>query len=108
MLQPPLDEAQEVNTAATAMKSATITMIFLIFVVFKIKRTLIAWLKKRNWDQVIQRKGCGLEAGLDHRSNGRRPDISGFKDEGSLFRKTRGRNVKLFVRIEKECVTIRS
>jgi hypothetical protein len=36
MLQPPLEEAQEVNAEATAITITKITIVFLIFVVFNI------------------------------------------------------------------------
>jgi len=74
MVQPPLEEAQEENAAATAIASTRITIVFLIFCgIYKLTNK-IAWLKKRNWDQVIQRKGCGSERAYQ-RYDGRRPDM---------------------------------
>jgi|HubBroStandDraft_2_1064218.scaffolds.fasta_scaffold3370242_2 hypothetical protein len=46
ILHPPLEEAQEVNTEATAIASTRIKIdFFILFEVFKVKRW-IAWLKK--------------------------------------------------------------
>jgi hypothetical protein len=61
MLQPPLDEAQEVNTAATAIKSATIKIVFLIFVVFKIKRTLICLVEKEELGPGNSKEGMRIK-----------------------------------------------
>ena len=48
--------AQEVKEAATAIATTKITIVFLIFVVFKIE-TINCLVEKEHWNQVIQRKG---------------------------------------------------